>query len=95
MPGIREDLPNEEREGAEGLNVTEEEVWELLDDLMGLPEDIQPGDVTLTMVADRYKICDESARSKMNELVRKGLFERVKLRLGGKVTNVYRKVQRD
>lgn len=73
------------------MNIDLEDVWRELDQALEVRQEMQPGDVTINMIAERYRISNEMARRKMNDLVRSGQFELIKII--GTDLNVYRLVK--
>ena len=86
-----QDLPAQENPAGESLDIDIEDVWRELDAEIEACEEMQPGDITIDMIAERYQISHETARKKINTLVSTGKFRRVKIR--GSVLGVYRKIR--
>ena len=74
------------------LMATEAEVWQELEKYFGY-DMRQPGDISINDIAKQFQFSDETARVKMNGLVKKGLFKRVRVRDKEKIMTVYRRVR--
>jgi len=83
-----QNLPAEEDNPGESLDIDIEDVWRELDKTFEIRQEIQPGDLTIKMVAERYHVSNEMARQKMNELTQAGVF--IKIKVIGSDIAVYR-----
>ena len=83
-------VPDENITADKDLGFTQEELFAELDSLFNAPLVIQPGDLTIAMLQERYGVCRETVMKRMEVLVESGKYVMLKRKLHGSIANVYR-----
>lgn len=63
----------------ETLDITEADIWQELDGYFTPAEKIQPGDITIKMLMERYAIGERKAKARMEAVVAGGGFVMLKV----------------
>lgn len=94
MSNTRKDLSDQERENGEdldSLNISLDDIFNEMDQYVLPP--IEPTDITIHMIAERYNISKTMAYSTMDRMAKSGKYEKIKVRgENNSVTLVLRRV---
>lgn len=61
------------------MEITDGEIWQALDDYFGPVEQLQPGDVTVKMLMERYCVGEKKAKRMMENAAASGKFRMLKV----------------
>jgi len=92
MQRTRKNIPDENEQADKSLGFTEAELFAELDGLFKV-EEMQPGDVTIRQLEDRYGISHQSVRRKMRSEIDAGRWIQLEAIVNGHRSVIYRRVR--